>query len=118
MVIDKGIAIADKLGLDGKKIFPYERKENGFYDPEEIFRDIVKASKGSDADMSGMLDVEARDGIGLYDQIRQHRGIQWPAPTYESTKQGGTKRRYMSQGQISVLDRAGRGVRALRASFP
>ncbi len=44
-----------------------------------------------------MLEVEARDGIGLYDQIRQHRGIQWPAPTYEIAKQGGTTRRYMDQ---------------------
>lgn len=97
MVIDKGIAIADKLGLDGKKIFPYERKENGFYDPEEIFRDIVIASKGSDADISGMLEVEKKDGIGLYDQIRRLRGMQWPAPTYESAKKGGTPRRYMGQ---------------------
>ena len=97
MVTDKGILIADRLGLDGKKIFPYERKENGFYDPEEVFRDLVKASKGSDADMSGMLEVEERDGIGLYDQIRNHRGIQWPAPTYEIAKAGGTKRRYMEQ---------------------
>jgi anaerobic selenocysteine-containing dehydrogenase len=97
MVIDKGILIADKLGLDGKKIFPYERMANGMYNPEDIFRDIVKASKGSDADMTGMLEVEERDGIGLYDQIRQHRGIQWPAPTYEIAKAGGTKRRYLSQ---------------------
>ena len=97
MVIDKGIMIADGLGLDGKKIFPYERKENGFFDPEDIFRDLVKASKGSDADLTGMLEVEERDGIGLYDQIRQHRGIQWPAPTYEIAKAGGTKRRYMKQ---------------------
>jgi anaerobic selenocysteine-containing dehydrogenase len=97
MVIDKGRAIANKLGLKGDEIFPYKRKENGFYDPEEIFRDIVKASKGSDADMTGMLEVEKRDGIGLYDQIRQHRGIQWPAPTYEIAKAGGTKRRYMGQ---------------------
>jgi len=97
MVIDKGKAIANGLGLDGEKIFPYQRKENGFYDPEEIFREIAKASKGSDADISGMLEVEERDGIGLYDQIRQHRGIQWPAPTYEIAKKGGTKRRYMSQ---------------------
>ena len=97
MVIDKGIMIADMLGLDGKKIFPYERKENGFFDPEDIFRDIVIASKGSDADLTGMLEVEERDGIGLYEQIRQHRGIQWPAPTYEIAKQGGTKRRYMGQ---------------------
>ena len=47
--------------------------------------------------LTGMLEVEKRDGIGLYDQIRQHRGIQWPAPTYEIAKQGGTKRRYMGQ---------------------
>ena len=97
MVIDKGRAIANELGLDGDKIFPYQKKENGFYDPEEVFRDIVIASKGSDADMTGMLEVEKRDGIGLYDQIRQHRGIQWPAPTYEIAKQGGTRRRYMGQ---------------------
>jgi ferredoxin-nitrate reductase len=105
MVIDKGILIANELGLDGKKIFPYERKENGFYDPEEIFRDFVKASKGSDADMTGMLEVEERDGIGLYDQIRQHRGIQWPAPTYEVAKAGGTKRRYLDQEDASWLEK-------------
>jgi anaerobic selenocysteine-containing dehydrogenase len=97
MVIDKGKAIAIKLGLDGNKIFPYKKKENGFYDPEDIFRDIVKASKGSDADLTGMLEVEKRDGVGLYDQIRQNRGVQWPAPTYETAKKGGTPRRYMGQ---------------------
>jgi anaerobic selenocysteine-containing dehydrogenase len=96
-VIDKGKAIANRLGLDGEAIFPYQRKENGFYDPEEIFRDIVIASKGSDADLSGMLEVEKRDKIGLYDQIRKHRGIQWPAPTYEIAKAGGAKRRFMGQ---------------------
>jgi len=97
MVIDKGRLIADKLGLDGDAIFPYKRKANGFYDPEEVFRDFVKASKGSDADMTGLLEVEAKDGIGLYQQIRDHRGIQWPAPTYEIAKAGGTRRRYMEQ---------------------
>jgi nitrate reductase NapA len=97
MVIDKGRAIANALGLEGDKIFPYKKMENGFYNPEDIFRDIVKASKGSDADVTGMLEVEAKDGIGLYDQIRNHRGIQWPAPTYESAKEGGTPRRYMGQ---------------------
>ena len=97
MVIDKGKAIAIKLGLDGDAIFPYKRMENGFYDPEDVFRDIVVASKGSDADISGMLEVEKRDGVGLYDQIRNHRGIQWPAPTYEIAKEGGAKRRYMGQ---------------------
>ncbi len=97
MVIDKGRAIANRLGLEGDKIFPYKRKENGMYDPEEVFRDIVKASKGSDADLTGMLEVEKKDKVGLYDQIRKHRGIQWPAPTYEIAKAGGTKRRYMGQ---------------------
>ena len=97
MVIDKGRAIANELGLDGDAIFPYQRKENGFYDPEDVFRDMVKASKGSDADLSGMLEVEERDGIGLYDQIRKHKGIQWPAPSYEIASQGGTTRRYMDQ---------------------
>ncbi|MEZ4340444.1 MAG: molybdopterin-dependent oxidoreductase [Sandaracinaceae bacterium] len=97
MVIDKGRAIANRLGLDGDAIFPYERKENGFYDPEEIFRDVVRASRGSDADLTGMLEVEERDGIGLYEQIRRHRGIQWPAATYEAASQGGTPRRYMGQ---------------------
>ena len=97
MVIDKGRAIANELGLDGDKIFPYKKMANGFYDPEDIFRDIVIASKGSDADLTGMLEDEKRDGIGLYDQIRQNRGIQWPAPTYEVAKAGGTPRRYMAQ---------------------
>jgi anaerobic selenocysteine-containing dehydrogenase len=97
MVIDKGKEIAKRLGLDGEAIFPYKRRPDGFYDPEDVFRDIVKASKGSDADLSGMLEVEARDKVGLYDQIRQHRGIQWPAPTYELAKKGGAPRRYMGQ---------------------
>jgi anaerobic selenocysteine-containing dehydrogenase len=97
MVIDKGKAIANKLGLDGDKIFPYKKRPDGFYDPEDIFRDFVKASKGSDADLTGMLEVEKKDGIGLYQQIRDNRGIQWPAPTYEIAKKGGTPRRYMSQ---------------------
>ncbi len=105
MVIDKGIMIADLLGLDGKAIFPYERMENGFFNPEDVFRDVVRASKGSDADMTGMLEVEERDGIGLYDQIRQHRGIQWPAPTYAIAKAGGTKRRYLDQEDASWAEK-------------
>lgn len=105
MVIDKGRAIANKLGLEGDKIFPWKRKENGFYDPEEVFRAFVEASKGSDADLTGMLEVEKRDGIGLYDQIRQLRGIQWPAATYEMAKAGGTKRRYLSQEDASWLEK-------------
>jgi len=105
MVIDKGKAIAKRLGLDAEKIFPYQKKENGFYDPEEVFRQFVIASKGSDADLTGMLEVEERDGIGLYDQIRQLRGIQWPAPTYEIAKAGGTKRRYLDQEDASWVEK-------------
>jgi len=101
MAIDKCKAIARKLGLDPDKVAPWKRKTDGplkgLYDPEEVFRDIVKASKGSDADLTGMLEVEERDGIGLYDQLRQLRGMQWPAPTYEVAKKGGTPRRYMGQ---------------------
>ncbi len=102
LAIDKCKSIARKLGLDADKIIPYKKKlsnEYGqkFYDPEEIFEDIVKASKGSDADLSGMLDVRKRDGIGLYEQLRRLRGIQWPAPTADSASRGGTVRRYMHQ---------------------
>ncbi len=102
MAIDKGRAIARKLGLDADRIFPYEKKirmGNGLmaYDPEDVFRDIVAASKGSDADVSGMLEVERQDGIGLYDQLRRLRGIQWPAPTAELARKGGVPRRYLGQ---------------------
>ena len=97
MVIDKGKLLAKKLGLNPEKIFPYKRKKNGFYDPEEVFREFVKASKGTDADLTGMLEVEKKTGKGLYDQLRDLRGIQWPAPTAEIAMAGGTKRRYMGQ---------------------
>ncbi|MFK5921263.1 MAG: molybdopterin-dependent oxidoreductase [Verrucomicrobiota bacterium] len=97
MVIDKGKLIAEKLGLDAEKIFPYQRKENGFYDPEEVFRDFIKASKGSDCDLTGILEVEKETGKSPYEQIKELRGIQWPAPTAAIAKAGGTKRRYMGQ---------------------
>lgn len=102
LAIDKCKAIAQRLGLDADKIIPYKKTiknkyGQAFYDPEEVFEDIVRASKGSDADMSGMLEVKERDGIGLYDQLRQLRGIQWPAGTYDIAKKGGTPRRYMNQ---------------------
>ncbi|MHC4922876.1 MAG: molybdopterin oxidoreductase family protein [Planctomycetota bacterium] len=102
LAIDKAKSIGKKLGLDMKKVLPYEKKlknayGQSFYDPEEVFRDIVKSSVGSDADLGGMLAVEEKDGIGLYEQLRRLRGIQWPAPTYEIAKKGGTPRRYMDQ---------------------
>lgn len=102
LAIDKCKSIAKKLGLDAEAIIPYKKKlENKygqrFYDPEEIFEDIVRASKGSDADLTGMLEVRERDGIGLYDQLRRLRGVQWPAPNYDIARRGGTPRRYMQQ---------------------
>jgi anaerobic selenocysteine-containing dehydrogenase len=97
MVIDKGKLIGERLGLDMEKIFPYKRKANGFYDPEEVFRDFCRASKGTDADLSGILEVEKETGKSPYEQIRELRGIQWPAPTAAIAKAGGTKRRYMGQ---------------------
>jgi len=101
MAIDKTRAMAQKLGLDADAIVPYRRRTEGpfagSYDPEEVFEDIVRASKGSDADLTGMLEVRERDGLGLYEQLRRLRGLQWPAPTYEIAKRGGTPRRYMGQ---------------------
>lgn len=102
LAIDKCKSIAKKLGLDAEKIIPYKKTiknkyGQSFYDPEDVFEDIVIASKGSDSDLSGMLEVRKKDGIGLYDQLRKKRGIQWPAPTYEIAKKGGTERRYMHQ---------------------
>lgn len=102
LAIDKGKGIAKALGLDADKMFPFEKKikmGNGLmaYDPEDIFRLIVKTSKGADCDLTGMLEVEKEDGIGLYDQLRRLRGIQWPAPTAEIARKGGTPRRYLGQ---------------------
>ena len=97
MVIDKMKLIGEKLGLDVDKIVPYERKENGFYDPEEVFRDFCRASKGTDSDMSGLLEVEKDTGKSPYQQIRDLRGIQWPAPTAKIAQRGGTPRRYLGQ---------------------
>ena len=97
MVIDKGKEIGHLLGLDVDKIFPWKRKEDGYYDAEEIFRAIIEASAGTDADLTGILEVEKVDGLSPYEQIRKLRGIQWPAPTYAIAKEGGAKRRYMMQ---------------------
>ncbi|MDP6515984.1 MAG: molybdopterin-dependent oxidoreductase [Alphaproteobacteria bacterium] len=97
MVIDKAKEIGILLGLDMAKALPYERKDDGFYDPEEVFRDIIRASAGTDTDLSGILEVEKLDGTSPYTQLTDLRGIQWPAPTYQSAQNGGTKRRFMLQ---------------------
>jgi anaerobic selenocysteine-containing dehydrogenase len=102
MAIDKAKVLAKRLGLDPDKVLPYEKKVklgNGImaYDPEDVFRDIVTASKGSDADLTGMIEVEKADGTSLYEQLRRLRGVQWPAPTVEIARKGGTPRRYLGQ---------------------
>lgn len=97
MVIDKGKEIATLLGMDADKIFPWKKGKDGFIDAEEIFRDVIRASKGTDTDLSGILEVEKKDKISPYEQIRQLRGIQWPAPTYAIAKAGGSTRRFMTQ---------------------
>ncbi len=105
LAIDKGKSIAKAMGMSDeevKKMWPYKKKQYHpqgplLYDSEEVFEEIVRGSKGADCDLTGMLEVRDRDGIGLYDQIRRLRGVQWPAPTYAHAKAGGTPRRYMGQ---------------------
>jgi len=97
MVIDKGREIANLLGMNGDKIFPWKRDKQGFYDAEEVLRDVIRASSGTDTDLTGILEVEKLDKKSPYEQLKELRGIQWPAPTYEIAKNGGTKRRYMMQ---------------------
>ena len=97
MVIDKGKEIAHLLGLDADAIFPYQRKEDGSYDAQEVFRDVIRASEGTDTDLSGILEVEKIDNIEPYEQLARLRGIQWPAPTYGIAREGGIKRRFMLQ---------------------
>jgi len=97
MVIDKAKGIGKLLGLDMDKALPYKRTANGFYDSEEVFRDVCRASVGTDADLTGILEVEKVDGISPYQQLKDLRGIQWPSPSYGIAKAGGTKRRYMAQ---------------------
>ena len=102
LAIIKGKNLCKVVGLDPDKVFPYPKRKmhpDGpeLYDPEAVFEEIVKSSKGADCDLTGMLEVQKRDGIGLYDQLRQLRGVQWPAPTYEIAQKGGTERRFRNQ---------------------
>lgn len=97
MVIDKGKEIAHLLGMDPNKVFPYERGPDGTYNSEDVFREVCRASAGTDTDLTGILEVEATDGVSPYEQLIKLRGIQWPAPTYAIAKAGGTQRRYMLQ---------------------
>lgn len=97
IVIDKAKEICDLIGLPADKIFPYKRRPDGTYDPEEVFREFCIASKGSDSDLYGIIEVEKKTGKSPYQQLRELRGILWPAPTAAIAKEGGLKRRYMGQ---------------------
>ncbi|MFQ5637496.1 MAG: molybdopterin oxidoreductase family protein [bacterium] len=97
IVIDKGKHIAELLGLDSEKIFPYSKNEQGFYKVEDIFKEIAWASEGSDSDFSGIVKAAEQKGVGPYQILRENRGVQWPAPTAEIALAGGTKRRYLGQ---------------------
>ncbi len=97
MVIDKAKEIGTLLGLDMEKVLPYKKLPDGTYDAEEVFRDVIRASAGTDTDLTGILEVEKLDQISPYEQLKELRGIQWPAPSYETAQEGGTKRRYMLQ---------------------
>lgn len=102
LTINQGKALAKKLGLNADRISPYQKKikmGNGLmaYDPEDVFREILSASKGSDSDITGIIEVEKQDGVSPYDQLRRLRGIQWPAPNAEIARKGGTPRRYLGQ---------------------
>ena len=95
MLIDKGKEVAHLLGLDADKIYPYKKRADGSYDSEEVLRDVIRASAGTDTDLTGILEVEKLDKLSPYEQLKKLRGIQWPGPTYDIAKKGGTKRRYM-----------------------
>lgn len=100
IVIDKAREIAHLLGKTDEEVnamFPYGRLESGMYDPQDVLREFFAASKGTDADLTGILAVEEQTGASPYDQMRELRGIQWPAPTAELALKGGVKRRYMYQ---------------------
>jgi anaerobic selenocysteine-containing dehydrogenase len=108
MAIDKGKAVIKELNkrglanLDAEKIFPYKKTitmGNGLtaYDPEDVFRVILASSKGADCDVSGMLDLEKETGLSPFEQLRRLRGVQWPAPTADIARKGGTPRRYLGQ---------------------
>ena len=76
MVIDEAKEIGKLLGFDMDKVLPYERKADGFYDSEDVFRDVIKASAGTDTNPTGTLEVEALDKISPYEQLVEQRVAQ------------------------------------------
>ena len=101
IIIEESREVASRLGLDPDKVFPYKRATKGIhkgnYDPEDVFRVILKASKGTGTDISGLADLEEKDKISPYESLRETKGLFYPAPTYEIAKEGGIKRKYGNQ---------------------
>ncbi len=97
--IELGKRLCDRLGLDKSRMLPYRKRADGWYDSEEVFREIIRGSTfpGSDIHIGGLLEVEKKDGISPYRQLAELGGIQWPAPTYKVAKAGGLKYRFRGQ---------------------
>ncbi|TDI65742.1 MAG: hypothetical protein E2O89_02055, partial [Alphaproteobacteria bacterium] len=101
IIITEGREVASRLGLDADKVFPYKKTtegpHKGKYDPEDVFRVILAASKGTSTDFSGLLEIEQRDGISPYQSLRDTKGLFYPAPNYDIAVSGGFKRKYANQ---------------------
>ena len=101
IIIEEGREVAHRLGLDADQIYPYKKatkgRHKGRYDPEDVFRVILEASKGTQTDISGLRELENRDEMGPYQSLRDTKGLFYPAPTYEIAKAGGIKRKYGNQ---------------------
>jgi nitrate reductase NapA len=101
IILSEGKEVAHRLGLDADKIFPYQKAtegpHKGYYDPEDVFRVILAASKGTGTDISGLLEVEKNDGVSPYQSLRDTKGLFYPAPNYRIAMDGGIKRKYGNQ---------------------
>ena len=108
IIIEEGREVAHRLGLDPDKVFPYKKAAEGIhkgrYDPEDVFRVILAASKGTGTDVSGLLEVEKRDEISPYESLRETKGMFYPSPNYKIAADGGFKRKYANQ-EIGWEDR-------------
>lgn len=109
--IELGKRVGKRLGLDPDAVYPkstFKKRKDGFYDSEEVFREIARGTglPGSDIDISGIIEVEAKDGKSPYQQLAELGGIQWPAPTYEVAKKGGIKWRFRGQEDKYWPDKA------------